>query len=107
MPSEMRTPTETTEPIVNDTAGLWTFVPPASVISVHNNSGQPVYARFNSASAASATPGAYDDVWASGTAAAALRNHYRASDFGLDKFETVSVWFPTGATVANFNMRGN
>jgi len=92
------TPTQTTAPVANTTAGLWTFTPPASVLFLNNRSGQTINVRFNAAGAAVAT----HDFQMLNAATATLK----ASDYGVGTFSTVSVWFPTSATVASFNIRG-
>lgn len=96
---EYRTPTETTAPVANTTAGLWTFGTPAGHLLLSNTSGQRIYVRLNSASAASAT--AHDFSMADGASSA-----LKPADYGVRDFSTVSVWFPTGATVGNFTIRG-
>jgi len=99
MANEYATPTQTTAPVANTTAGLWTFGTPASHLQLTNLSGQTIYVRFNSGSAASAS--AYDLILVNnGTI------HIKAGDYGLGAFSTVSVWFPTGATVGSFAIRG-
>lgn len=96
---EYRTPTETTTPVADTTAGLWTFATPAGHLLLTNTSGQRIYVRFNSASAASAT--AHDFSMADGASLA-----LKPADYGVHDFSTVSVWFPAEATVANFAIRG-
>lgn len=92
------TPTETTAPVANTTAGLWTFPAPASRLFLNNRSGQIIYTRFNVAGAAVAT---HDHTLANGASA-----NLKAEDLGIGSFALVSVWFPTSATVGSFNIRG-
>ena len=99
--SEFRTPTQTTAPVADTTAGLWTFGTPASHVIITNTSGQTINVRLNSASAAAATMGSHDLIIAN-----AGQLVIKASDYGLHKIKTVGVWFPAAATVGNFNIRG-
>ena len=91
-------PTQMTAPVADTTAGLFTFTTPVSHLFVGNYSGQPIYIRFNADEAAVATHDYY------------LANNgvrtFPAADYGLRNFTTVSVWFPSGATVGNFEIRG-
>jgi hypothetical protein len=96
--NQLTTPTETTAPIADTTAGLWTFATPASRLFLNNRSGQTIYTRFNVAGAVVAT---HDHTLANGAAA-----NLKAEDLGIGSFSLVSVWFPSGATVASFNIRG-
>ena len=99
MGNEFRTPTETTAPVANTTSGLWTFASPASQLLLRNHSGEIIYVRFNSSSAASAS--AYDLILVNNESL-----HLQAKDYGVVDFTKVSVWFPTSSTVGNFNIRG-
>jgi hypothetical protein len=96
---EYRTPTKTTTPVANTTAGLWTFGTKASTLLLTNQSGQTISVRFNSVSAASAT--AYDVIMVNGACTL-----FEASDYGVHDWSTVGVWFPTSATVTSFVIRG-
>jgi len=102
MGNEYRTPTQTTAPVVNTTAGLWTFTPPASCIVLTNFSGQTINVRFNTATGATAAGGGHDLLMLNNTV---LR--VSAAEYGLQNIDRVSVWFPTSATVADFSIRGN
>jgi len=95
---EFRDPTETTAPVADTTAGLWTFSPPATDLQIDNRSGQVIYVRVNSASAASAT--AYDFTAYNGQRLGGF--HFR-SDMTV---QTVSIWFPAAATVTSIAIRG-
>ena len=99
MGNEYRTPTKTTNPVADTTAGLWTFATPASFLLLTNRSGQTIYVRFNSSSAASVAT--HDLSLANG----ATLNMNQAN-YGVGNFATVGVWFPSGATVGNFTIRG-
>ena len=94
---ELRDPTETTAPVADTTAGLWTFSPAATHFQFQNYSGQICYLRFNSASAATATT--YD---------VAVATNQRIGAAIADTFlvQTVSIWFPAAATVASVSLRG-
>ena len=93
-------PTQTTAPVANTTAGLWTFAAPASKLLVTNRSGVTVYLRFNSGANA-ATVAVHDASLADGAS-----ENYQAGWLGIGTFSTVSVWFPVTATVASFTVRG-
>ncbi len=99
MPNELKTPTETTTPVNNTTAGLWTFGTPVASFFLNNRTGQTIYVRFNTATAASVA--VHDVAMLNGTTL-----NMKAADLGLDSFEEIGVWMPSGATEANFNIRG-
>ena len=99
MGNEYIAPTQTTAPVADTTSGLWTFTSPASKLLLTNRSGQTIYVRFNSASAASVATHDFSLVNAES-------KNLKASDLGVGDFTTVSVWFPVTATVANFTIRG-
>ncbi len=99
MPNEYRTPTETTGPVADTTAGLWTFAPPASHILLTNRSGQIIYVRFNTATAASVA--AHDLSIADGVSI-----NIWGKEYGVDQMEQIGVWFPAASTPANFTIRG-
>ena len=96
---EYRTPTKTTTPVADTTAGLWTFGSPSSHLLLTNRSGQIVYFRFNSADDASVA--VHDLNLADGETI-----NLKESDLGVGNFTTVSAWFPAAATVADFTIRG-
>ncbi len=96
---EYRAGTQATEPVANTTAGKWTFAPGASHLLLSNLSGETVYIRFNSASAAAVAT--HDYVLATGGSV-----NLEAADLGVVAFDTVSVWFPSGATVTSWAIRG-
>jgi len=96
---EYRSGTQVTAPVANTTAGKWTFAPGASKLLLSNLSGKTVYVRFNSASAAAVAT--HDYVLADGGSV-----NLQADDLGVVVFETISVWFPADATVANWSLRG-
>ena len=93
-----RNPAVTTAPVANTTSGLYTFSPGASVLFLHNFSGALINIAFNGVTAAVAL---HDLKLADATS-----QTLKAADFGVGVFDTVSVWFPTGATVGNFEIRG-
>jgi hypothetical protein len=96
-----RAPAVTTAPVANDTAGLWTFNPPVRGIIVRNTSGQIVYLKLNDTDAPSTTYGDYDYQIAGGT----MKTLY-AYQLGGITISTVGGWFPVGATVNSFHIRG-
>lgn len=94
----LHNPAVTTAPVANTTAGLYTFDPGASVISMHNYTGQLINIAFNGVTATVAVHDfkMADDVQAT----------LKAEDYGVGVFDTVSVWMPSSATEANFEIRG-
>lgn len=99
MPNEYTTPTKTTTPVADTTAGLWTFGTAASHLLLTNTSGQRIYVRFNTSTAASVA--AHDLSLADGASINIAKD-----DYGLDVIKLVGVWFPAAATVGNFTIRG-
>jgi hypothetical protein len=97
-----RAPTETTEPIANTTAGLWTFAASASGFVIQNGSGQAIYIKLNpDGDPPSASYGDYDYLIAT---AGSLEVY--AHELGGIAVSTLGVWFPAAATVTNFHIRG-
>lgn len=94
-------PTKTTAPVADTSAGLYTFVTPVTRAIVHNTTGQILYLRLNTTTAASAAMGGYDLAVAS--AATVTIN---PADHGLREIKYVGVWCPAAATVENINIRG-
>lgn len=101
MAAEYRTPAQTTPPVAATTAGLWTFATPAGCLLLANWTTKTINVRLNSASAATAAGGGFDFLMATDE-----QRVITLKDYGLAKISTVSVWMPTGSTVANFNIRG-
>lgn len=99
MPAVYATPTQTTAPVADTTAGLWTPTSAARALMLYNTSGQTIYVAFNGTTATAAV---FDIVPIANGGSA----HYHAySDLGIDVISSVSVWFPSGATVGNFAIR--
>ena len=92
-------PTKTTTPVANTTAGLWTFANPAWAIFLRNTTTKTINIAFNG-NTASAT------VYDVAPLADAGMITIKAADYGLTDITTVSVWMPTGSTVANLVIRG-
>jgi len=99
MAAQYYDPTETTAPVANTTAGLYTFTPPCSHVIIRNHSGETINVVLNTTTAASTS--AYDF---------AIANNGQVTvnpgDYGIGPIKYVGVWFPSGATVGNFNIRG-
>lgn len=98
---EFATPTQTTAPVAGTTAGLYTCASPSRVLSIYQYTGQTCYLRFNSASAASATAGAYDVALESRETSWVLD----AETLGIHTINTVSVWVPATGTVSLLALR--
>lgn len=91
-------PTQTTAPVANTTAGLWTFPDGVHGLFLKNTSGQTITIAFNGTTASATT---FDyELANNGTL------HASAEDLGVGVFNTVTVWFPTSSTVTNFVIRG-
>ena len=100
--TKMQTPNNAVVPVANTTPGQWQFVSGGvSRLTINNFSGQNIFVRFNDANNASAS--VYDILIPNNTCQL-VRALF---DLGLDVIDNVSVWFPTSATVANFNISGN
>ena len=99
MAVEFQAATQVTAPVANTTAGKWTFAPGVSTLSISNWTGQTIYVRVNSASAATAS--VFDRTFLNNAS-----EIIRLSDWGVHDVDTVSVWMPTSATVGNFILRG-
>lgn len=91
-------PTQTSLPVANGAAGIYTFARPMRFGFINNNSGQKLSVRMNATVVGECTSAIFDFEVPDG------------DSFIVDvpsgfKVKTLGIFFPTGATVANFAPR--
>lgn len=96
-----RSPTETTTPVADTTAGLWTFATPVQRLLLTNRSGDLAYARFNSTAGVGISADSHDIMLPAEESI--LIDAYK---WGLTQIATVGVWFEAGSDVDLFTIRG-